>query len=59
MDSVKYIILDFGKVLAYPTTGHWFITPRFMELVDMSNIDLTRFDECTKNLNDILSKKSC
>lgn len=57
MDSVKYIILDFGKVLAYPTTGHWFITPKFMELVDMSKIDLTQFDECTKSLNNILSRK--
>ncbi len=57
MDSIKYIILDFGKVLAYPTTGHWFITPKFMELVDMPKIDLIKFDECTKRLNDILSRK--
>lgn len=58
MNSIKYIILDFGKVLAYPTTGHWFITPKFMELVDMSKIDLMQFNECTKKLNDILSRKA-
>lgn len=57
MNSIKYIILDFGKVLAYPITGHWFITPKFMELVDMSMIDITQFNECTKKLNDILSRK--
>ncbi len=57
VNEVKYIILDFGKVLAYPVTGHWFITPKFMELVDMSKIDLSQFNECTKKLNDILFQK--
>ena len=33
MDNLKYMILDFGKVLAGPTTGHWFMTPKFLELV--------------------------
>lgn len=27
---MDYLFLDFGQVLAYPTTGEWFITP-FME----------------------------
>ena len=40
--NYKYIILDFGKVLAGPTTGEWFITPKFIELVDMSLIDNQR-----------------
>lgn len=35
----KYIILDFGKVLAGPTTGDWFITPKFEKVIDMSLID--------------------
>ena len=34
----KYLILDFGKVLAYPKTGDWFITPLFLELIDMDKI---------------------
>lgn len=33
-DEIKYIILDFGKVLAAPYTGEWFITPNFFEIVD-------------------------
>ena len=36
---IKYLILDFGKVLAYPTTGNWSITPKFLELVDFKKID--------------------
>ena len=30
--KAKYLILDFGKVLAYPVTGDWFITPLFDKL---------------------------
>ena len=35
----KYIVLDFGKVIAGPTTGHWDITPKFKELISDINID--------------------
>ena len=38
----KYIILDFGKVLAYPTTGNWDITPKFLELIDINKIDMNK-----------------
>ena len=24
---MKYLFLDFGYVICYPTTGDWFITP--------------------------------
>ena len=34
MTEIKTIILDFGKVLAGPTTGNWFITPKFKEYDD-------------------------
>ena len=30
----KYIILNFGKVLAYPPTGYWQITPKFLKLFE-------------------------
>lgn len=56
-NSIKYVILDFGKVIAAPTTGNWFITPKFIELVDMSKIDVELFNEKTKLFSDILSKK--
>ena len=36
---LKYIILDFGRVLAYPPTGYWQITPKFLKLIDISKID--------------------
>lgn len=46
---MKYLILDFGKVLAFPKTGNWFITPKFLELVDINKIDLDRLkDNMTK-----------
>lgn len=56
-NEVKYIILDFGKVIAAPTTGSWFITPKFIELVDMSMIDVNLFNEKVKLFGNILSKK--
>ena len=37
--KMKYIIFDFGGVLAYPTTGNWHITPKLLELVDMEKAD--------------------
>ena len=44
---MKYIIFDFGKVLGYPKTGAWFITPKFIELVQ--DIDLDLLKESIKN----------
>lgn len=57
MDNIKYIILDFGKVIAAPATGNWFITPKFLELVDMSKIDVEKFNQKVKLFNSFLSKK--
>jgi len=31
---IKAILFDSGKVLNYPATGHWFISPHFYEVVD-------------------------
>lgn len=45
---IKYIIFDFGKVLGYPKSGKWFITPKLLELIN--NIDLDKIKEAiTKN----------
>lgn len=33
-NDIKYIVLDFGKVLAGPYTGEWFITPNFFKIID-------------------------
>ncbi|MBE6160174.1 MAG: hypothetical protein E7157_03915 [Lactobacillales bacterium] len=42
---LKYVILDFGKVIAGPTTGDWFMTPCFLENVDINLIDKELFKE--------------
>ena len=54
----KYLILDFGKVLAYPTTGDWFITPLFLKLVDMTKFKREEILKVMNNYSDILSRKA-
>ncbi len=54
---VKYVILDFGMVLAYPTTGNWHITPKFMELVDISKIERESLKKAFNNNKEILDRK--
>ena len=55
---VKYIILDFGGVIAGPITkGNWDITSKFLELVDVSKIDKNRFIEVRQKYKNILSEK--
>lgn len=54
---IKYVVLDFGKVLAGPTTGEWFLTPKFYELVDMSFISLPEIKNAIEECNPILSRK--
>lgn len=53
----KYVILDFGKVLAGPTTGDWFITPKFEEVIDMSLIDRNALNDEFNKFNDIIGRK--
>ena len=47
---MKYIIFDFGKVLGYPKTGAWFITPKFLELVKDIDVDKLK-ESLSKNKN--------
>lgn len=58
MDKVKYLILDFGDVLAYPVTGSYFITPNFWKIVDKNEIDIEQlknaFEICGEFLDDIV-----
>lgn len=54
---IKYLILDFGKVIAGPKTGNWHITPKFLELIDISKLDKELFKDSCKNNLDILSRK--
>ena len=56
--KIKYLILDFGKVLAAPTTGHWFITPKFIELIDMNEVSVDKFNESSKKYSHILNRQA-
>jgi len=53
----KYLILDFGKVIVYPTTGDWDITPKFLELIDINKIDLDKFNEIRNKYSYLLSER--
>lgn len=39
MKDIKAILFDSGRTLNVPKTGHWFITPKFFEIVDASKVD--------------------
>lgn len=54
--KAKYLILDFGKVLAYPVTGDWFITPSFYKYVNKEKLDEEKFHECMVEIGDMLGK---
>ncbi len=54
----KYLILDFGNVLAYATTGYWFITPSF---ITETGLKEDAFDEILSSMQqhkDILSRQA-
>ena len=53
----KYIILDFGKVIAKPTTGYWDFTPKFLELIDIEKINKEKYKEERKKYGYLLSQK--
>ncbi len=55
--NYKYLILDFGGVIAYPASGSWDITPKFKELIDTSQLDLERFKSIRKKHGHILSEQ--
>ena len=56
--NYKYIILDFGKVIAAPTTGNWDMTPMFYKLIDVNSLDLDRFKIIREKYGSILSEKA-
>lgn len=56
-NMIKYIILDFGKVIAGPTTGNWFMTPCFLENVDINLIDKNKFMEALNKYGYLKDRK--
>lgn len=55
---IKYLILDMGRVLVEPTTGHWTITPTFLKNVDMKKIDENKLKEALKKCGKLLDGKA-
>jgi putative hydrolase of the HAD superfamily len=56
-NKIKYVILDFGKVLFYPVTGNWFITPSFYDDLANYNIDESVFLSNINKYSYVLNKK--
>lgn len=44
MDNVKGILFDSGRTLNVPKTGHWFITPNFMKIIEREHFTYTDED---------------
>lgn len=57
MDLLKYIILDFGKVIADTSTGHWFITPNFYSIIGQEKINLDEFNRILTQYDHIISSQ--
>lgn len=55
-NNKKYLVLDFGMVLAYPATGHWFITPYVKHIANEYNIDLEKVSSAMASYSPILSR---
>ena len=53
----KYLILDFGKVIAGPTTGDWFMIPKFLELINTNALDKNKFNNTVRKYDNILGEK--
>ena len=53
MTNVKAILFDSGRTLNVPRTGHWFITPNFIKIIEKS--DFT----CTEETMEKAINKAC
>jgi putative hydrolase of the HAD superfamily len=38
--NIKAILFDSGRTLNVPRTGHWFITPNFLNIIDISKLKI-------------------
>lgn len=55
--NYKYIILDFGNVIAGPKSGSWNITEKFKELIDIDTLDKNKLEKLRLKYKNILSEK--
>jgi HAD superfamily hydrolase (TIGR01509 family) len=52
----KYLVLDFGGVIAVSPSRDWNMTPKFLELIDINKLDVDKFRETSKKYGYILSE---
>lgn len=57
--KIKYLILDMGRVLIEPTTGHWQITPAVVNTISDKDFDYMKLASAMKENGNILDKKCC
>lgn len=55
--NYKYIILDFGKVIAGPFYNEWDFTPTFLKYVDISKLDMNKYKSVRDKYIHILYEK--
>lgn len=58
-DKLKAILIDSGRVLNGPVTGHWMITPNFFNYVDkkkLNSIHKIRKNQAFQKALDYISK---
>jgi putative hydrolase of the HAD superfamily len=64
MTSVKAILFDSGRTLNVLRTGHWFITPNFMKIIEKSQFSCTKeqmgkaMEKACEHINKILLVES-
>ncbi len=52
----KYIVLDFGGVIAHSPSRDWDMTPKFIELIDLNKLDMNKFNVARKKYSYMLSE---
>jgi putative hydrolase of the HAD superfamily len=64
MNNVKAILFDSGRTLNVPATGHWFITPKFFNIINKSKLSCTEeqmaraMERACSHINKILFVKT-
>lgn len=64
MSNIKAILFDSGRTLNVPSTGHWFITPNFFNIIKKSKLLYKKqqmysaMEEACSHINEILFVKN-
>lgn len=61
-NMIKGVLFDSGRVLNYPTTGNWFISPNFYDIVSkelFENIDSRKIHNAFQNATRYINSIAC